>query len=153
RAAGAMAQWIRAADDANPIDLAIAGAGITGGLGLGRLQERPDDGRRIIGTNLCGGLNTILPIPPRNKTPGRGHIAVLGSIAGVQALPYCPAYCASKAAIHTYAEAMCGTLRPAGIRVTVIMPGFVDTPLSRSIVAPKLLLMTSSRAVRIIRRG
>src|SRR5262249_2855367 len=84
---------------------------------------------------------------------GRGHIAVLGSIAGVQALPYCPAYCASKAAIHTYAEAMCGTLRPAGIRVTVIMPGFVDTPLSRSIVAPKLLLMTSSRAVRIIRGG
>src|SRR5262249_8306658 len=37
RAAGAMIEWIQAADEENPIDLAIAGAGITGGLGFGRL--------------------------------------------------------------------------------------------------------------------
>ena len=148
-----MAQWILAVDDANPIDLAIANAGITAGTGGGRPREHADIVRNVIATNLLGTINTIDPIIERMCMRGRGRIAVMGSLAGLRGLPYCPSYSASKAAVHVYAEALRGTLAAQGVGVTVIVPGFVATPFNADIVCPKPLLMNDVRAARIIRRG
>lgn len=147
-----MADWIRAVDDADPIDLAIAGAGVTAGLGLGRLRENPTIVRNVIATNLVGAINTIDPLAERMCMRGRGHIAVIGSIGALRGLPSCPAYSASKAGLHAYAESIRPSLAAQGVAITIVAPGFVDTALNRDLVAPKPLMMSAERAAAIIRR-
>lgn len=147
-----MADWIRAVDDAEPVDLAIAGAGVTAGLGIGRLRENPTIVRNVIAINLVGTINTIDPVVERMCMRGRGHIAVMGSIGALRGLPSCPAYSASKAGLHAYAESLRPTLAAQGVAVTIIAPGFVDTALNADIVCPKPLMMSAERAAVIIRR-
>ncbi|HLJ19735.1 MAG TPA: SDR family NAD(P)-dependent oxidoreductase, partial [Stellaceae bacterium] len=62
------------------------------------------------------------------------------------------AYCASKAALKAYGEALRSWLYPEGIEVTVVLPGFVDTALAGHVAGPKPMQMTAERAARIIRR-
>jgi short-subunit dehydrogenase len=148
-----LAEWIRSVDDDNPLDLVIASAGIATGLGMGRLREDPDAVRAIISINLIGVLNTVDPAIERMCTRGRGQIAFIGSIAAVRGLPYSPAYCATKAAIHAYAEGLRGGLAAMGVRVSLIIPGFVATALNEDMIVYKPLLLSDVRAARIIRRG
>lgn len=147
-----MARWIRSVDDADPIELGIAGAGVTAGLGVGRLREHPTLVRNVIATNLIGAINTITPLAERMCMRGRGQIAVIGSIGALRGLPSCPAYSASKAALHAYAESLRPTLAAQGVRISTIAPGFVDTALNRDIVCPKPLMIPAERAAAIIRR-
>src|ERR1700719_3517945 len=137
-----MREWVEAVDDAHPIDLVIASAGITTGLGIGRLREHPDAVRAIFAINVEGVLNTIDPVVTRMCARGRGQIALLGSLAALRGLPYSPAYSASKAAVHAYAEALRGGLRRQGVKVSLIAPGFVATALNRDIVCPKPLQLS-----------
>jgi short-subunit dehydrogenase len=76
----------------------------------------------------------------------------MSSLAALRGLPYSPAYCASKAALKAYGEALRAWLRPQGIDVAVVLPGFVDTKLAGHVSGPKPLQMTAERAARIIRR-
>lgn len=147
-----MASWIRTVDDADPVDLAIAGAGVTAGLGIGRLREDPVVVRNVIAINLIGAINTIDPVAERMCMRARGRIAVVGSIGALRGLPSCPAYSASKAGLHAYAESLRPTLAAQGVGVTIVAPGFVDTALNRDIVCPKPLIMSAERAASIIRR-
>jgi len=149
----AMAAWIKAADGKRPIDLAIANAGITTGLGPNEAAEDPAAVRAIIGINLIGVLNTIEPLIPSMLLRGVGHIVFMGSIAGLRGLPYAPAYCATKAAIHAYSESLRGRLGSRGVRVTLIVPGFVKTPLNDSIDAMKPQEMSAADAAVRIQRG
>jgi len=148
-----LAEWIRSVDDKNPLDLVIPSAGILTGLGMGRLREDPDAVRAIISINLIGVLNTVDPAIERMCARGRGQIAFIGSIAAVRGFPHSPAYCATKAAIHAYAEGLRGGLAAQGVRVSLIIPGFVATAMNEDMIAPKPLLMSDERAARIIRRG
>jgi NADP-dependent 3-hydroxy acid dehydrogenase YdfG len=145
--------WIHLVDDTNPVDLVIASAGITSGLGLGRLREDPEAVRAVFAINLIGVLNTIDPLIERMCARGSGQIAIVGSIAAVRGLPYSPAYCAGKAAVHAYAESLRGALALQGVVVSLVVPGFVATALNKDILAPKPLEMSDMRAARIIRRG
>ena len=137
-----MAQWIKAADARRPFDLVIANAGITTGLAPGDMAEEPDAVRAIIGINLIGVLNTVEPLIGPMCARGAGQIAFIGSIAGVRGLPYAPSYCATKAAIHAYSESVRGRIEARGVRVSLIIPGFVKTPLNESIDAVKPLEMS-----------
>lgn len=147
-----MAGWIRAIDDADPVDLAIASAGVTAGLGIGRLREDPVVVRNVFAINLIGAINTIDPVVERMCMRARGRIAVVGSIGALRGLPSCPAYSASKAGLHAYAESLRPTLAAQGVGITIVAPGFVDTALNRDIVCPKPLMMSAERAASIIRR-
>jgi short-subunit dehydrogenase len=148
-----MAQWITDADKRRPIDLVIANAGITTGLGPRQLAEHPDAVRAIIAINLIGVLNTVEPLIVPMCARRRGQIAFVGSIAGMRGLPYSPAYCATKAAIHAYSESLRGRLAASGVQVSLIIPGFVKTPLNDSIAAIKPLEISDAEAAGIIRRG
>ncbi|MFO1117370.1 MAG: SDR family NAD(P)-dependent oxidoreductase [Beijerinckiaceae bacterium] len=149
----AMHDFIRAADAKAPLDLVLANAGINTGLPAGALAEDPEAVRGILSINLIGALNTVEPIIEPMCARGRGVIALTGSIAAIRGLPYSPSYCAFKAAVHVYAEALRGTLARKGVAVSLIVPGFVHTALNEKLVAPKPLAMTDDRAARIIRRG
>jgi NADP-dependent 3-hydroxy acid dehydrogenase YdfG len=149
----AMAELVRAWDEEAPVDLAIAGAGITSGIGEGRDIEDPDAVRAVLAVNLHGVLNTFDPLVAAMVARGRGHLAVIGSLGGIRALPSSPAYSAAKAAVHAYAEALRPRLRRHGIAVSIIAPGFVETPLNREITAPRPLQIGPDRAATLIRRG
>ena len=148
----AMAAWIASADKASPLDLAIANAGITTGLGPGELAEDPEAVRAIIATNLVGVLNTAEPLIAPMAARGRGQLAFVGSIAGLHGLPYSPAYCLTKAAVHAYAESIRPRLEARGIIVSLIVAGFVKTPLNDSISAVKPGELTDTAAAALIKR-
>ncbi|MGO9674829.1 MAG: SDR family NAD(P)-dependent oxidoreductase [Methylocella sp.] len=149
----AMAQWIGAADARRGFDLCIANAGITTGLAPGELYEDPQAVRAILSSNLAGVLNTVEPLIAPMLARKAGQIAFVGSIAGLRGLPYAPAYCATKAAVHAYSESLRGRLEPAGLSVSLVIPGFVKTPLNDSIDAIKPFEISDAEAARIIRRG
>jgi short-subunit dehydrogenase len=149
----AMRAWIAKADADHPFDLAIANAGITTGLSNAGLGEDPDAVRALLATNLIGVLNTVEPLIAPMCSRGHGQIAFIGSIAGLRGLPYSPAYSASKAAVHAYAESLRGRLEKHGVLVSLVIPGFVKTPLSDSIAALKPLEVTDAQAAEIIKRG
>lgn len=148
-----MRDWIAAQDATRPFDLAIANAGITTGLSGDVLSEDPEAVRALLATNLTGVLNTVEPLIAPMCDRGRGHLAFIGSIAGLRGLPYSPAYCASKAAVHAYAESLRGRLERRDVLVSLIIAGFVKTPLNDSIAAAKPLEMSDAQAAKIIKRG
>jgi len=149
----AMAHWIEAADMRRPVDLVIANAGITTGLAPGAVAEDPSAVRAIVGTNLIGVLNTVEPLIAPMCARGAGQIAFVGSIAGLRGLPYAPSYCATKAAVHAYSESLRGRIEARGVCVSLVIPGFVKTPLNDSIDAVKPLEIAGTDAAILIQRG
>jgi short-subunit dehydrogenase len=149
----AMAGWISERDAEIRFDLVIANAGITTGLGPDETAEDPGAVRAILGTNLIGVLNTVEPVIGPMCARGRGHLAFVGSIAGLRGLPYAPAYSAAKAAVHSYTESLRGRLEPRGLRISLIVAGFVKTPLNDSIDGLKPFEISDVEAARLIKRG
>lgn len=147
----AMAAWLSAVDAAVPVDLVIANAGISAGTAGG--VETEEQARRILSVNLDGVLNTIHPLLPSMRARRRGQIALMASQAGFRGLPGAPAYCASKAAVRVYGEALRGDLAGEGIGVSVICPGFVKSRMTAVNRFPMPFLMDSEQAARAIRRG
>ncbi|MBI4970194.1 MAG: SDR family NAD(P)-dependent oxidoreductase [Rhodospirillales bacterium] len=150
--AQAMRAWVLACDDAHPLDWVIANAGISAGTHKGP-EESAEQMRRLFAVNVEGTLNTILPALERMRTRGRGGVALMSSLAGFRGFPQAPAYAASKAAIRVLGEALAARHRPDGIRVSVICPGFVKTPMTDANRFRMPLLMTAERAAVIIRKG
>jgi short-subunit dehydrogenase len=140
-------------DARTPIDLLVANAGISTGLATGMLIEDPEAVRGIVAINFLGVLNTVEPLLGPMIARRRGRIAMTGSIAALRGLPYSPAYCATKAAVHLYAESLRGTLRGHRVGVSLIVPGFVHTPMNTKLGGIKPLAMTDTKAARIIAAG
>jgi short-subunit dehydrogenase len=84
---------------------------------------------------------------------GSGQIAVMSSLAAFRGFPGAPAYCASKAAVRVWGEALRGDLHRRGVAVSVICPGYVRTPMTAVNRFPMPLVLDADRAARIIRRG
>jgi len=143
-----MHNWITALDESLAIDLVIANAGISGGTG--GAGESTKQAREIFDANLYGVLNTIDPLIPRMTRRGTGHIALMSSLAGFSAWPGAPAYSASKAAVRFYGEALHGSLAKHGIKVSVICPGFIKTPMTavNDYVMP--FMITAEKSAQII---
>jgi short-subunit dehydrogenase len=149
--AGAMATVIAAFDRDHPIDLAIANAGVSGGT-LGG-NESVEQTRRISAINIDGVLNTVAPLIAPMSQRRRGQIALMSSLAAFRGLPGAPAYCASKAWVRIWGEALRVDLAAANVEVSVICPGYVDTRMTQANNFHMPLLMTAERAARIVIRG
>ena len=146
-----MAALIGKVDQSHPLDLVIANAGISGGSGDD--GETEAQARAIFDINFTGVLNTIWPAIDAMKTRRCGHIAMVSSIAGMTPMPGAPAYSASKVAVKAYAEALNGALRPDGIVVTAICPGFVESRITAKNNFPMPLFMDGPKAAQRIRNG
>jgi short-subunit dehydrogenase len=149
----AMADSIAEADARDPLDLVIANAGVSTGLSPGQIAEDPEAVRGTLSINVLGVFNTVEPAIEAMTARKRGQIAVVGSMAGLRGLPYSPAYCASKAAVHLYADSLRGALRPHGVHVSLIVPGFVATPMTDKLTAWQAGKVSDERAAEIIMRG
>ena len=150
-AAADLAGWIRDLDRAHPFDLVIANAGISAGTGGG--SETPDQTRRIVAVNVDGVVNTVTPLIAPMSVRGRGQIALMSSLASFRGFPGAPTYCATKAWVRVWGEALRAELAPAGVEVSVICPGFVTTRMTQANPFPMPLLMSADRAAHLIIHG
>jgi len=144
----AMAAWISRSDQARPLDLVIANAGISG---EGDLDEAAT--RDIFAVNMAGVLNTIFPALRPMRKRRRGQLALVSSMAGFRGLPSAPAYSASKVMVKAYGEALRGVLAVEGIGVSVICPGFVESRITAKNDFPMPLIISAAKAARIIAAG
>jgi short-subunit dehydrogenase len=147
----AVATWALAADDRAPLDLVIANAGISGGTYGG--PETAEQTRAIFDVNLGGVLNVALPLIPRMVARKRGQIAIISSLAAFRGFPGAPAYSGSKAAVKVWGEALRADLAPHGVKVNVVMPGFIKSPMTDANDFPMPFLMPAEKAAAIIQRG
>ncbi len=112
------------------IDFVVANAGIGDYSSLD--AGDPERWRRVVETNLLGVLHTVRASFPRMKERGRGHIVLMASIAGRQTWVGEPVYIATKWAVVGLGWALRKEALEHNVRVTMIEPGMVDTPLVRS---------------------
>ena len=111
-------------------DVVIANAGISVGMDTA-VREDLDVMARTFATNNIGVAATFHPFVQPMAQRGSGTLVGIGSVAGIRGLPGHGAYCASKAAVISYCESLRGEMRPQGVRVVTISPGYIDTPLTR----------------------
>lgn len=152
RDAAALEGWIEDFDDRHAIGLMIANAGIAYTLRPGNLLEPRTAVRDVMETNFIGVIETVRPAIERMSARGSGSIAVISSISALRGIPVFPAYAASKAAVKSYFEALRGPLAAQGIRVTVVCPGFIETPMIAGMTRGGSALPVVA-AARRIRRG
>jgi NAD(P)-dependent dehydrogenase (short-subunit alcohol dehydrogenase family) len=137
-------------------DVVIASAGISHGTLTERCEDLPVFDT-VFATNVNATVATFAPFIETMKRQHGARLVGIGSVAGVRGLGGAGAYCASKAAVHAYCESLRLELKPHGIRVVTIAPGYIDTPMTRHNRFPMPFLMPAERfaqaAVRAIARG
>jgi short-subunit dehydrogenase len=143
----------RRISESHSVDLVIANAGITRMLSGSEEPESLETAHEVLSINLEGALATIAGVLPEMRRRRRGQIAIMSSLAAYYGLARTPAYCASKAALKVYGESLRAWLAPQGIAVSVILPGYVDTPMTDSLRGPKPSVLPPEKAALLIRRG
>jgi short-subunit dehydrogenase len=139
--------------------VANAGFGVVGPLE----QLTLDDYRRQFETNVFGVLRTIYAGLPALRRRG-GRLVIMGSVSGHVTVPGASPYAMSKFAVRALAEALDFELRPKGVAVTLVSPGFVDTEIHQvdnqgvrhpemRHRAPAWVRMSAERAARLIVRA
>ncbi len=83
-------------------------------------------------TNFFGTVRMVNAVLPGMRKAGAGRIVNIGSLAGLTAIPFSAFYCATKFALEAYSEALWHELRPFGITVTLVEPGFVHTRMTEA---------------------
>jgi len=120
------------------IDVLVASAGLGKKAGSARVMPYPtqalplDEWREVINVNLTGVFLSNRAVLPAMQRQGRGHILNIGSSTtprGLRGTPYAPAYCASKFGLVGLTEALAAEAALSGIRVQLVFPGPVETPL------------------------
>ena len=149
----ALGAWLEAFDNAHPVELLVANAGTSAGPDPGSAGEPLAVTQRQLGTNLLGAVHAIAPLVPRLCARGRGRIVAVASIAAFRGLPYSPGYCASKAGLRAYAEALRSQLVSYGVGVTVVCPGFFSSPMTDRWEGSTPFLVSGERAARRIKHG
>jgi len=144
----ALVDAIHAAGD---LDLVIANAGV----------GRPNSARKmdwattklLFDVNATAACVTVAAALPRMVERNSGHVVAMSSLAAFRGMPGNAAYCASKAAIHTFMESVRVDLRRTKVRATTIYPGFVKTELTAKNKFPMPFLMELDDAVKVMTRG
>lgn len=148
-----LTHWLQSFDQAHPIDLLITNAGITNAIGEHGEAEAIEAIMRVLEVNLHGTIHSIHAVLANMRQRGHGQIALISSLGAYRGMPITPAYCASKAAVKSYGEALRGWLASEGIRVNIICPGFVESDMSSRFHAPKPFMISATKAARIISKG
>ncbi len=111
------------------LDIVLANAGV----GLGEKIGRNEFGkaRKTIRVNLIGAIATVDAAMSHFLERGKGHVVGISSVAAFRGMPRASSYAASKAGFAVYLEALRAEMHRKNIHVTVLYPGYIDTPLNR----------------------
>lgn len=150
--AGGVAACVAGIEEtAGPIDLAVLNAGVwqlmdVDALDLGAV-------RAGVEVNYMGVIHALHAVLPGMLERGAGHIAIVASVAGYRGLPRSAAYGPTKAALINLAETLKAELAPKGITVSLVNPGFVDTPMTRDNPFPMPGILPADEAARRLLAG
>jgi len=132
-----------------PIDMVLLGAGMYAPFDIRNIDL--DGFHQTMALNVDGVINGIAAALPQMLARHEGHLAIMGSLFGYAGWPGNGSYGASKAAVINLAESLKLELKGTGVDVTLISPGFVDTPLNASYdPKKKLFVMKTERCARKI---
>lgn len=91
----------------------------------------PEDLERMMSVNLMGTLHAMQLVLPAMRSRGAGNIVNIASLAGRRGMPPLGGYCATKFAVVGLTEALRVELFGSGVKVSLVMPGVIDTPMVR----------------------
>ncbi|MBY6261889.1 SDR family NAD(P)-dependent oxidoreductase [Azospirillum sp. 412522] len=134
-----------------PIDRAVLNAGTHIPMSLEDFSA--DSARRLMEVNYMGVVHGLEALLPRMRARGHGRVAVVASVAGYRGLPTAAAYGPTKAALINLCESLKPDCDRAGIRLQLVCPGFVDTPLTARNPFPMPDLMPVEDAARELADG
>lgn len=112
-----------------PIDRIILNAGVSVGHGGGVTPY--EDFEKLFKVNFLSTHALLEPMIPKLIAQGKGEIVFISSLASQLTMPTSIAYSSSKRALNAYAEGLHYQLRPHGITITTIMPGFIDSEMTQ----------------------
>ncbi len=133
------------------IDLAIFNAGI--GTVMDGETFDADLAAQVMAVNYLGLVNGIAAVLPAMRARQAGHIALISSLAGYRGIPRGAAYAPSKAAAISLAECLKPDLERFGISISIVNPGFVDTPMMAKAPHPLPFVMSADKASEQILAG
>ncbi|WP_395457406.1 SDR family NAD(P)-dependent oxidoreductase (plasmid) [Azospirillum melinis] len=134
-----------------PIDRAVLNAGTHSPMSLEDFSA--DTARRLMEVNYMGVVHGLEALLPRMRVRGRGQLAVVASVAGYRGLPTAAAYGPTKAALINLCESLKPDCDRAGIKLQLVCPGFIDTPLTARNSFPMPDLMPVEDAARELADG
>ena len=134
-------------------DLVIVNAGINIHSGPNNSGENWHEVEALLEVNIRAALATVNGVLPFMRKRGYGQIALISSLAAYHGLPMTPSYCASKAALKAYGEGLRSWLAEEGVKVNVVMPGYVESAMCSDMPGPKPFLWGPDKAAQTIKRG
>ena len=138
-------------DQLGPIGLAVLNAGVWPRIKASEFAA--SRARQSMAVNYFGITNALEPIIADMKGRGSGQIALVASVAGYRGLPMASAYAPTKAAVINLAEVLRLELSRHGIVVSIVNPGFVETPMTSVNEFPMPFIISSEAAAERIYRG
>ena len=139
------------ARDLGPIDLALLNAGVWHPMNVTTYDAVAVT--QAMAINFTGVTNALAPLLRTMVARKAGHIAIVSSVAGYRGLPVAIAYAPTKAALISLAETLYPDLLDEKVKLTVINPGFVDTPMTKVNTFPMPFMVSTDQAADIIIRG
>ncbi len=134
-----------------PIDLAVLNAGVWHPMAATAYDATLV--AQSMSVNYLGIANALEPLIPAMRAAGKGQLALVASVAGYRGLPKAAAYAPTKAAVISLAEVLRLELQRHGIIVSLVNPGFVETPMTAVNSFPMPYIMTADAAADRILRG
>lgn len=148
----AVRAYLHAADARRPLDLVVVNAAINGGHPTGDV-ETEEVAFETADINFNGALNVMLPCVSLMAARGRGQIALMSSLAAYAPLPDAPSYSGAKAALLAHGIALRAKLKPRGVKINVVTPGYVKTPMGGDYKGWRPFEMSADEAAIRIARG
>jgi NAD(P)-dependent dehydrogenase (short-subunit alcohol dehydrogenase family) len=137
--------------DLGPIDLAVLNAGVWHQMTSVTFDvDRITESMRV---NFLGIVHPLGSLVPAMRSRGRGHLALVSSVAGYVGLPRSIAYSPSKAAVIALAQSLADDIGRFGVKVSVVNPGFVETPMTSTNKFPMPWIISADEAATRIRKG
>ena len=112
------------------VDFVVASAGIADTSSMA--DGDPERWRAVLETNVLGVLHAVRGALPAMQRAGRGHIVLIASLSGRESYVGEPVYIASKWAVVGFGNSLRKEVGPMGVKVTLVEPGLVDTPMARA---------------------
>ena len=134
-----------------PIDLAILNAGVWDPMTASALDAARMNAAMAV--NFGGIANALEPLSARMIARRQGHLALVASVAGYRGLPKAAAYAPTKAAVISLAEVLRAELPRHGVDVSVVNPGFIETPMTAGNTFPMPFMLKADDAARRIVKG
>ena len=138
-------------DQLGDIDICVFGTGMHDPKSEKRFNL--DKIREIMEVNYFGTMNSINSIYEYFTEKKNGQISIISSVAGYRGLPAAGAYCASKAALTSFAESLNFDMQSKNVRVSLISPGFIKTPMTDQNDFPMPMIKSPEFAANEIYKG